>query len=176
MFFHRDGSMGFGWASLRCARAVAVLLIAVSSVANAAPGDLVRVCRGGDLAYEGHFIDDECDDAGGVIVDITVAELLASDMVGGWGLGGWTMWSAAYLAAHPDLEWQPFNPGGDPFLWESFASLGWGGGGSPEEPEPAFHELDLEAFGESWAAAFGLVFLCWGLGKGIGVVVRVVRN
>ena len=37
-------------------------------------------------------------------------------------------------------------------------------------------EIDLEAFGKAFAAAYILVALFWGLGKGVALVIAVVRE
>lgn len=154
-----------------------LLLLVASGSAYAAPDDPVRVCRGAVEPVDGQAEGECWGPPTGELVVTTVADMRADDLILGYDYvqDCWCMWFPGTLAANPSYDFRPYEPVVGT-LYESFAVLGWGGGGSGEEPTEGGAVIDLEAFGRGWAAAFGLVFACWALGKGVAVVVRLVRN
>lgn len=85
-------------------------------------------------------------------------------------------WLASEAASH---EWGYRDEvlGADNTPWSELGYLG-GGGGDLDPPDSGGDgsEIDLEAFGEAFAAAFVLVAVFWGLGKGVALVVSVIRD
>lgn len=173
-----DTSRGIFWWAV-----VPLLLLVVSGVALAAPTDAVRVCRGGNPSFEGQVIDAQCASAGGSVMDVTVATLFASDMVGGLDdtFGDYRMWLPATLEGNPSYPFHPFDPPST-CCHASFAALEWEGGGGdadPEDPDDgewSYHDLDMQELGFVFALGFSLVGTFWGLGKGLGIVIGFMRR
>lgn len=176
----------------RLLRALAVALLVLAAVllypvnANAAASTTTLSCVGASPFSEWPYADySACTTEGGTVtvIDLSAIEPDTLVMVCGGGsgtgvcasVGGNAQWAYAGTVAEDtlvyvgDLELGSYEYADTVAGWP-----GMTGGGDPEEPEETF--VDFMRSGRAFAAAFLLCGLFWGMGRGIGIILGVLRR
>lgn len=182
--FERDGSTGVGWAWLRCARAVAVLLVLCLGLAGRAEALPVYECTSGvtgNAWCDGAVLRD--DGSGPFTGTVWACDGQGFDYTGYASDGtcpgeGWV--PVALLGPGWFVEVGSPGGGGVWLPWSFFPGLGGagapGGGGGAGSDGWTFDDLDPAAAARTFSVGFMIVALFWALGKGAGLVVWFVRR